>query len=200
MRISLVYSHPVIYEALMAGLYGRHYEDRYRAVAGLIAPGSSVLDLCCGPGVLYHRHLRAKAIRYTGWDCNRGFIAYLARRGAEGEVRNICANDPFPVSDYVVMQGSLYHFLPDASGVIKRMIRAARRQVIISEPVRNLATSRRPWLSWLAKKGTAVDGDETALRFTAKSLEALLIPWREKITRSFFIPGGREQVYVIENR
>lgn len=57
----------------MALLYGRHYSSRYQAIADLIQPASTVLDLCCGPGVLYRRFLRKKAVNYTGIDLNSNF-------------------------------------------------------------------------------------------------------------------------------
>ena len=41
---------PRLRDCVMLALYGRHYGARYRAVADLIPDGSSVLDLCCGPG------------------------------------------------------------------------------------------------------------------------------------------------------
>ncbi len=42
------------------------------------------------------------------------------------------------------MQASLYHFLPDAHEIVERMLAAAGRRVIVSEPVRNLASSQNP--------------------------------------------------------
>ena len=44
---------PLLYESLMLALYGRHYAARFRAIAELIPAGSSVLELCCGPGILF---------------------------------------------------------------------------------------------------------------------------------------------------
>ena len=82
MSTSLIYRSSSFYEFTMLALYGRHYGSRYRAVADLIPGGSSVLDLCCGPALLYHRYLRHKSVRYTGLDVNAKFIASCA--GAQG--------------------------------------------------------------------------------------------------------------------
>src|SRR4051812_13722935 len=97
----------------MLALYGRHYGARSRAIADLIPERSSVVDLCCGPGVLYERYLKAKAVRYTGLDLNERFVARVDRLGGVGVVRDLNDGRPFPEADTVVMQASLYQFLPD---------------------------------------------------------------------------------------
>src|SRR5438132_2923277 len=116
---SFIYSHASIYEAVMRALYGRGYNERFRPVAELIAEGSSVLDVCCGPGTLFHRYLKTKGVHYTGLDINRHFIERLSAGGATGLIWNLHEARPLPPADYVIMQGSLYHFLPEASSVIK---------------------------------------------------------------------------------
>jgi SAM-dependent methyltransferase len=88
MARSWVYCNGQVYELVMLGLYGRHYGARYRAVADLIPDGASVLDLCCGPGVLFDRHLRARSVDYTGIDVNPRFIARVNRRGGRGFPRS----------------------------------------------------------------------------------------------------------------
>jgi ubiquinone/menaquinone biosynthesis C-methylase UbiE len=80
MATSLIYRSASLYELAMLLLYGRHYTSRYRAIAELVPVGSSVLDLCCGPALLYHRYLRTKDVQYTGLDINANFIARLLRR------------------------------------------------------------------------------------------------------------------------
>lgn len=179
-------------------LYGRHYHGRYAAIADLIPLGSSVVDLCCGPGVLFARHLKQKSVRYTGLDVNRGFITRLRRGGGYGEVWDIRSERPLPRADYAVMQASLYQFLPDASGVVDRMLQAARRQVIIAEPIHNLASSDNFLLrlagQWLTDPGT---GGEPH-RFTEATLDHLFSGYQSRLDRSMLIPGGREKVYVLK--
>ena len=83
-----------------------------------------------------------------------------------------------PPADYVVMQASLYHFLPDPGPLVDRMLRAARCRVIIAEPVRNLATSGVPWVSRLARRqtdpgtgGAAERGGRLGFRFTPQTMD-----------------------------
>jgi SAM-dependent methyltransferase len=138
----LVYKNALIYEIAMMAAYGRHYVERYRAIADLIPAGASVPDVCCGPGILYRRHLRRKSVSYTGFDSNERFVRNVISHGAVGKVKDLCSDDPLPPADYVVMQASIYHFLPNTGPIVSRMVAAARSALIIAEPVRNLSCSR----------------------------------------------------------
>src|SRR5262245_3683514 len=144
MATSFVYRNAHVYELVMRLLYGRHYWDRYRAVAELIPAGASVLDVCCGPGTIYERFLRDKSVAYRGLDINPRFVQRLQRRGVVADVWDARQDRPLPIAEYVLLQASLYHFLPHANRLVDRMWQAATRQVIIAEPVRNLATSSSP--------------------------------------------------------
>src|SRR5215471_8902261 len=197
MAASVIYSWPALYEAVMLLLYGRHYSARYRILADLIPAGSSVLDLCCGPAVLYHRYLRHKDVRYTGLDVSNRFIDRLRQRGAAAEVWDVGSAAALPTADYVVMQASLYQFLPDPSPVLHRMLQAARVQVIIAEPIRNLADSEVPLASALARRFTDPGNGPSARRFTEQSLIRFFQPYLPRCARTFLIPGGRERVYVL---
>jgi SAM-dependent methyltransferase len=194
---SLIYHSTLLYELVMMALYGRHYFARYRAVAGLIPAGSSVVDVCCGPATLYHRYLRPKGVRYTGLDLNDRFLRRLKRRGASGQVWDLRTGGPLPRADYVVMQASLYHFLPDPAPVVDRMLAAARARVVLAEPVRNLATSRVPVLAALARRHTDPGSGAAAGRFTEANLDKFFARYAERVREAFLIPGGREKVYVL---
>ena len=62
---------------------------------------------------------------------------HARRRGVDVRWFNLMT-DPVPAGDYVVMGSSLYHFGDQVDEVLDKMRGAARRAVIISEPVRNL--------------------------------------------------------------
>ena len=81
---SLIYSDAFVYEVVMRALYRRGYNERFSSVAELIGEGSSVLDVCCGPGTLFHRYLKTKGVTYTGLDINRHFVERLSAEGATG--------------------------------------------------------------------------------------------------------------------
>ena len=200
MATSLIYKSASLYELAMRLLYGRHYSSRYRALAELIPQGSSVLDLCCGPALLYRRYLRAREVHYRGLDINTRFIEQLIKRGVTAQLWDLRSDEPLPPADYVIMQASLYHFLPDASRVVNRMLQAARERVIIAEPVRNFATSHSRLLSLLGRLFTSPGAGEHRLRFTEASLADFFSGYASYVVEFFAIAGGREQVYVLNAR
>jgi 2-polyprenyl-3-methyl-5-hydroxy-6-metoxy-1,4-benzoquinol methylase len=77
----LVYRSALIYEVSMIAAYGRYYGERYQAIADLIPAGATVVDVCCGPGILYQRYLRQKRVTYTGLDINEKFVRKVMLRG-----------------------------------------------------------------------------------------------------------------------
>ena len=198
MTSSLIYKSESMYELAMLFLYGRHYADRYLAIAGLIPAGASVLDLCCGPAVLYHRYLRLKSVTYTGLDINPRFIDRLNRRGGDGRLWDLRKADALPPADYVIMQASLYHFLPDASPVVDRMLEAARKRVIVAEPIRNLTAGDSKLLSVLGRLFTNPGTGQQPLRFTEATLSELFSAYSARIVESRSIAGGREKMFVLK--
>jgi SAM-dependent methyltransferase len=149
---SLIYRSAGGYELLMRALYGRHYAARMRSVAGEVPSGASVVELCCGPGTLYLRYLKGRVGRYVGLDVNERFVGRLRRRGVDARVVDLAAGsgETLPGADVVILQASLYHFLPAADPLVDRMLAAARDRVIVSEPIRNLASSGWPLVGALA--------------------------------------------------
>ncbi len=200
MSRSLVYRNPFLYESVMIALYGRHYAARFRAIAELIPAGSRVLELCCGPGILFSRYLKEKRVDYTGLDVNTRFIAELTRRAGRGIVWDLHSNKPLPPADTVVMQASLYQFLPDAEPVVRRMLAAAESQVIIAEPIRNLSDSRLRVLAACARHHTDAGLGATPMRFTRQTLAEFFDRLALQPRQRFLIPGGREEVYVFDAR
>jgi SAM-dependent methyltransferase len=182
----------------MVLLYGRHYGARYRAVAGLVPDGSSVLDVCCGPGVLFDRYLRARSVDYTGVDVNPRFVERVNRRGGRGLLLDLLEDRPLPGADTVVMQASLYQFLPDAAPVVRRMLLAARERVVIAEPIRNLANSRNPLLAAVARRQTDPGLGARPRRFTEATFDAFVAGLGVRVAREFLVPGGREKVVVLD--
>lgn len=194
MSESLIYRSPLLYRAAMFVLYGRHYFSRCQVIADLIPANASVLELCCGPADLYRRYLKPKNVQYKGLDINPRFIEPL---GELGRLLDLKDQSPLPVADYVLMQASLYHFLPAPSPVVDRMLSAARKQVIIAEPIRNLADSRCHFLSAIARRQTDAGTGAQPLRFNEPTLDAFFARYTARISNSFLIPGGREKVYVL---
>jgi SAM-dependent methyltransferase len=196
---SLIYRSARGYELLMRVLYGRHYAARMRAIAEQVRDGASVLELCCGPGTLYDRQLRGRVGGYIGIDVNERFVDALRRRGVDARRMDLAnAGEPLPGADVAIMQASLYHFLPDAGAIVDRMLAAARERVVISEPVRNLASSGLPGVALLGRRAADPGGAGAhEERFTEATLDALMARYRERVLAALPIPGGREKIYVL---
>lgn len=197
MSPSLVYRSALSYGTVMHALYGRYYSARFATLAALVPEGASVLDVCCGPGTLYLGHLRDRGVRYTGLDLSETFVARLRRRGVAAEVRDVADGAPLPEADVVIMQASLYQFLPDAREIVDRMRTAAGDAVIVAEPIRNLSTSRLAPLAALAQRGASTESASHEQRFDEASLDAFMRAYGDAVRQSLVIPGGREKVYVL---
>jgi SAM-dependent methyltransferase len=193
-RRSPIYRSAALYELTMLALYRRHRAERLRAIADLIPVGSRVVEACCGPGLLYRRHLRAKEVEYVGLDISPAFVRRLARAGVDARIWDMREARPLPEADYVVMQGSLYQFLPDPRPVVDRMLAAARQAVIVAEPVRNL--THGPLAGPLARLGDPGTGP-TPHRFDEESLGELFAAYGERVRSRFPVAGGRERGYVL---
>lgn len=179
----------------MRALYGRAYAARDAALAAHVPSGASVLELCCGPARLYRRELAGRIGAYVALDASERFVARLRRRGLDARLADV-ARAPLPEADVVLMQASLYQFLPDAAAIVERMREAARERVVVAEPVRNLASSGVPVLSRLAARGTATEAGEQTRRFDEASLDTLMARW--PVRHAGFIPGGREKLFVLD--
>ncbi len=195
---SLIYRSAWGYGLAMRVLYGRYYDARDAAVAEHVPDGASVLELCCGPARMYLRELRGRTRSYVGLDANARFVERLRRRGIDARRADV-ATAELPRADVVVMQASLYHFLPEpqAAAMVQRMMAAALERVVIAEPVRNLASSRLRPVARLAAGGAATGAGAQEQRFDADSLRALMARFAPAILHSGPAPGGREHVYVL---
>ena len=194
-RVSLIYRSAPVYEFVMRALYGQHHGGRLRAVGEQVPPGANVLELCCGPGSLYFRHLRSRVGSYIGLDSNPAFVKRLQARGVDARLTNLMDAQPLPGADVAIMQASLYHFLPDANGILRRMLDAAERCVIISEPIRNLSSSTLPVVGTIARRAADPGVGTHSVRFTETALDQLMAAYDVRAT--IHVAGGRDKVYVL---
>jgi len=198
-KTSLLYKNAFIYESFMRLLYGKHYKARYISVGEEIPDGVKVLDVCCGPCALYTLALRGRA-DYRGIDINQQFIENAAKLSVTVLPLDIRA-EPLPDADYVVMQGSLYQFVPRQKEIVDKLLSGSSDKVIISEPVRNLSNSRNPLISAIARHSTDPGTGHKEERFTEESFRAFFTAnYSERIEKFKFVPGGRDFIVVLNAR
>ncbi len=194
-----IYRSPRLYSLIMLLLYRRNFQTRQESLANLIPPGASVVEVCCGTGMLYLNHLRQKNVQYTGLDLSPAFVSALSTRSIDARLWDLRSSTPLPRADYVVMQASLYHFLPDPEPVVDRMLRAARIQVLVSEPIHNLTTDY-PRLSRMFATLTDAGAGPERLRFDEDSLDQLFAKYEGGVRHGTLMPGGREKLFVLHGR
>jgi hypothetical protein len=194
---SPIYTNPILYNLVMRILYGRHFEDRYQALANEIPDGAHIIDLCCGDCYIYTHYLRRKQVDYLGLDLAPRFIQSARSRGTLARQFDVW-NDPIPIADIVMMQASLYQFIPHADQILGRMLASARQKVLIAEPVKNLSSSNNPLLAFIGRLGTRPGAKAEAYagkRFVQQSLTGLFNA-TGMLEKMFFIPGEREMIGV----
>jgi len=194
----VIYRSPVLYNLLMRVLYGKHFTDRYQVVSKEIPDGASVLDVCCGDCFLYRRFLQARNVRYIGVDNSPAFICSGQRKKIDVRSVDLKAEE-LPKVEYVVMQGSLYQFLPDAAVVLKKLRAAATIKVIVAEPVQNLSDSHVKCLAKFSRWLTTPYGatNYSGERFSEESFTRI-IKEAGGAQQVCTIPGGREMVALLD--
>jgi len=193
----ILYRNARLYTTAMRLLYRGALDERNRALAERIEAGSRVVDLCCGPPLLFTSQLERKRVRYLGVDFNPVFLAAVRRSGAEAICLDLRDAPALPRADYVIMQGSLYHFLPDPTSILERMLENAERRVIVSEPIRNLSRSRLPGMAALAAFATDAGDGAQPNRFDEATLDRFFDAYSERIVEASRVARGREKLYVL---
>lgn len=193
----VIYWQPKIYQWFMKLIYGNNFEERYKAIAEYIPRGVGVIDVCCGDCSLYHNYLKFKDVDYLGLDINPAFVGDALKKNVKARLFDI-KNTSLPKAEYVIMQASLYQFIPGHNKILSKLFNSATKGVIISEPICNLSTSRNKIVSWAAKAFAKICTGSTVKRFDEKSLMEVFLKYGGQLKTNFKIQGGREMIGVFE--
>ena len=191
-----IYQVPALYRLLMRLGYGPDYAARYALVADRIGEPDDVLEVCCGHLGLY-RHLRHRGLvrSYVGLEQAPAMLRLARRGGVDVRAFDVRAGDALPAAGTVIMQASLYQFHDLADTLLPRLWAAARRRLVIAEPVRNLSQSRSRVARWAARALTRTpDGRIRTFRYTEATLFELYRRCNVPVSRVDRTPGGREIV------
>lgn len=196
MKRSFVYRNVLVYSFFMRMLYGAYYKERFEAIGREIPDGLHVLDVCCGDCMLYRTCLKGR-VSYTGVDINEKFVTAAGEKDITALVLDI-RKDPLPKADVVIMQASLYQFVPYCGEIVDKLFESAFQRVIIAEPVRNLATAGIPIISTVAKYTTDPGTGQATHRFNKDTFEDFIRGrYGGHVTRIESIAGGRECLAVL---
>jgi len=116
------------------------------------------------------------------------------RRGVDVRAFDVRAGGVLPTAAAVIMQASLYQFHDIADILLPRLWAAARRLLLIAEPVRNVSQSRSAVARWLARILTRTDDRVHTFRYTEATLLELYRRCGIPVSRLDRTPGGREVI------
>ena len=129
----MLISDAAAYDRLTGWLLGTFYDGIAADIAATASPGTSVLDVGCGPGHLTRR-LVAQGFDVTGTDLDPAMIERAAARGGGRYVAADAASLPFEEGafDLVVSTLSMHHWADAHAGLaeIARVVRPAGRVLI----------------------------------------------------------------------
>jgi SAM-dependent methyltransferase len=191
-----LYRFPALYGLAMRIAYRQDYGARHALIADMIGRSTNVLELCCGDLALY-RHLASRGLvrAYVGLEQSPAMLRLGTRRGVEVRPFDVRASTELPRAEAVIMQASLYQFHDVAETLLPRLWAAARRLLVIAEPVRNLSQSRNALARWLARELTrTADGRVHAFRYTEAALLDLYDRCRIPVSRLERTRRGHELV------
>src|SRR3974390_2675847 len=191
---SPVYWHPDLYHFIMRQLYGKDFTVRYEAIEKLIPENSDVVELCMGDAYLYRNYLSSKKINYLGLDINQTFVKAAIQKNIPAKIHNLLT-DEIPVADYIIIQASLYQFIPREKKIIQKMLASAGKKLVIAEAIKNRADSPNPLVSFLAKNFVDPGTGKAALRFNATSLLECFRSFKE-FREELTIESGKEMIGV----
>ena len=196
-----IYANHLLYTLLMRLLYGRFFKSRYQAICDLIPHGANVVDVCSGDCLLYQKFLRKKKVNYLGLDSSPHFVNCARKLGVNSILFDVWGKK-FPPADYLIMQASLYQFIPYEQMIIEKLLDSSKKKVLVAEPIRNLSDSRFILISKLSHRLTKQKskGDvHTSNRFNHKKLMRVFRSFTE-FESCFPIPGGREMIGIFKGR
>lgn len=194
---SPIYWHPKLYELTMRGLYGRYYEGRYTHLEKLIPANCNLMELCMGDLHLYEHYLKGRNINYKCADVNPVFVEAAKKKGLDASLLDFIT-DPIPPCDYILIQGSLYHAIPDHVKVIEKLFESANKQLIISESVKNVSNSKNPLLSSLAGFISKAKGGQSKIKFTKQTLELAFTGLEKNIVQWIEPEDSLETIIVLQ--
>jgi SAM-dependent methyltransferase len=157
----------------------RVYPARFTRIATLVPPGSRVLDVGCGPGVLLSRLREHRRCKPFGLDISTSAIRLMGRVGIPGAA---CAVPDLPVlagAFDVVIATELIEHLDDPAAALTEFVRCLRPggKVILTTPNNTLGPA---------------DEDQHMHQFSVEKLEAIAANALEDIQIEVFQETWRE--------
>jgi len=103
-----------------------------RLIADMIAPGSRVLDVGCGDGILLDRLVHEREVDGRGIELSQEGVNNCVSRGlavVQGDAQTDLVNYPEDAFDYVILSQTLPAIF-DVKGLLAEMLRIGHRAIV----------------------------------------------------------------------
>lgn len=179
-------------------MYGTEYDLRYQRIADQVPAKATVLEVCCGDCYLYLKYLNKKNILYRGIDANNIFLNYARKKQVRVIKGDIRKSIKFPPSDVVILQASLYQFIPDQEIILNKLLKLTRKKLIISEPVVNFGSSNNLFIRNIADKLSQPGIEISPYRFNRDKLLSLVDNYKQYNPKIIESLNSREIIIVFK--
>lgn len=192
---SPVYWHPKLYAFTMRLLYGSYYKGRYTNLEKLIPEGCQLLELCMGDMFLYENYLKSKNINYSCADINPVFVEAAKERKINSRLIDMLTEE-IPKSDYILLQGALYHSIPNQNEFIRKLLNSANKQLIISESTRNVSNSGNGLVSHLGAFFSKAKTGQSRIKFSKEMLKEAFSDFEKNIIH-WIEPSDSQEIIIV---
>ena len=156
----------------MSVLYVGKYKRRFKRINALLKPKpNTVIELCFGD-IYIAEHCKKNGIEWKGYDINERFVNNATKHHYNAILKDVNELDVFEKCDTYIITGSLYHFKNNSIEILRKMI-ASSRQVIISEPIKNISTAKG-FVGTIASRFTNAGNGNEKFRFNETTFLTML--------------------------
>jgi hypothetical protein len=194
---SPVYWHPKLYAFTMRLLYGSFYETRYTHLQKLIPDDCQLLEICMGDLYFYEHYLQKKNIQYSCADVNPVFVKAARSKSIDSRLMDMLM-DEIPKSDYILIQGALYHSIPNQVEFIGKLLNSTNKQLIISESIKNVSNSGNGLTSYLGTFFSKAKSGQSRIKFTKEMLKETFSGFEKNIVHWVEPSDSQETIIVLQ--
>jgi hypothetical protein len=145
----------------------------------------------------YENFLKKKNIQYSCADVNPIFVKAARSKNVDARVIDIL-KDEIPKSDYILIQGAIYHAIPNELDLVRKLLNSANKQLIISESVKNVSNSDNKMMSFIGAAMSKAQTGQSRIKFSRESLKETFSVFEKNIVEWIEPPDSLEVIIVMQ--